>query len=230
MAHTVEVGEFAGPLGLLVELVERHEFEVTNISIGAITRDYLASLPDAASVTPEELSEFIAMGARLAHIKSLALLPGSAPEEQAAEILELKRELEAYRAFQRAAGQLLAHQRRTLTRPPRLISPANPAPPSMPMNVSLDMLQEAFGRALRLAPALPEKTILSQHISLETAITRLRKHLAKTTTLQAVIDDCRDRLEVVVTFMGLLELIRGGEVHAVQSGQFGAIQLELARG
>src|SRR5476649_1798681 len=106
MSHTVAVGEFEGPLGALLELVERNKLEVSAISVGQITTEYLGYVRTLAQATAEDLSEFIQLGARLLYIKSLALLPQDSSLQQESELRQLEHELTEYRQFQSAAKNL----------------------------------------------------------------------------------------------------------------------------
>src|SRR6266576_329653 len=106
MTHTVAVGEFEGPLGVLLELVERNRLEVTAISVSQITEDYLDRIKQLGDRPPEELADFLQLGARLLYIKSLALLPADSAAEQGEELTQLSLELEEYRRIQLAAREL----------------------------------------------------------------------------------------------------------------------------
>ncbi len=229
MSHTVAVGEFEGPLGVLLDLVERGNLEVSQVSVGQITADYLEHIGGLSGVSAEELSDFLQLGARLLYIKSLALLPQSGSEdEQARELAQLNLELTEYRRFQAAAKELAARgAARTFGRPapPRRIA-ASAAPPP---GVSLDRLAEAFVRALKFAPPAAPSGVIKHHLGLETVLGGLRERLPAGFELHTVIERCRDRLEIVVTFLAVLELVRSGEARATQTGQFEAIRIEAAR-
>src|SRR4051812_21815619 len=106
MSHTVAVGEFEGPLGVLLELVERNKLEVSAISVGQITTEYLAYVRTLEAASAEDLSEFLQLGARLLYVKSLALLPQETSDQQATELKQLSLELAEYRRFQSAARLL----------------------------------------------------------------------------------------------------------------------------
>jgi len=131
MSHTVAVGEFKGPLGVLLELIERRQLEVSQVSVGTITSEYLEKVRGLEAVSAEDLSEFLQLGARLLYIKSLSLLPQTDSDEQARELEQLSLELAEYRRFQSAAKLLAARSSsRTWQRPsaPRLMLHELPLP------------------------------------------------------------------------------------------------------
>ena len=227
MSHTVAVGEFEGPLGVLLELVERNQLEVTEISVGRITAAYLDQIRQLHQASTEDLSEFIQLGARLLYIKSLALLPQAPTDEQAGELRKLQLELEEYRHFQQAARTLAARSaNHTWSRPvsPQLSTSELPFP-----QIKLDQLADAFTRALKLAPPAIPTAIIRRHLSLDTVLTKLRTLLPEGFELHTIIEQCHDRLEIVVTFLAILELMRNGDAHVTQKGQFDPIRVEAAR-
>jgi segregation and condensation protein A len=226
MTHTVAVGEFEGPLGVLLELVERNKLEVSAISVGRITSEYLKYVR-TLKVSAEDLSEFLQLGARLLYIKSLALLPRESADEQATELHQLSLELAEYRRFQAAAKTLAGRApARTWTKPasPRLSPEELPLP-----DLKLDQLAEAFTRALKLVPPAAPVGVIKQHLSLERATKNLRTLLPNGFELHTVLERCRDRLEIVVTFLAILELVRSGAAQVVQAGQFEPIRVEQAQ-
>lgn len=226
MTHTVTVGQFEGPLGILLELVEKGNLEVTAIAVSDITAGYLERIKHLDGRSPEDLSEFAQLGARLLYIKSLALLPGAPTEESGEELRQLGIELEEYRHYQHLARELgrraeAGSWERTATW--QLDPVDRPIP-----NVTLDQLSEALSRALaRVQPSLPTSTI-KHHVSLDSRLSLLRRHLPGGFNLDTILTDCQNRLEIIVTFLALLELIRDGVARVDQTSQFAAIRVEAA--
>ncbi len=226
MSHTVAVGEFEGPLGVLLELVERNKLEVSAISVGQITTEYLAYVRRLQAASAEDLSEFLQLGARLLYVKSLALLPRESAEEQASELQQLSLELADYRRFQSAAITLGSLAKGgTWVRP--VVTRLTPAELPLP-DIKLDQLAAAFQDALRRTTPIETSTIPTQHLSLETVTKKLRGLLPGGFELQAILDTCQNRLEVVVTFLATLELIRSGAAKVTQGQQFDPIFVEPA--
>ncbi|HEY2004671.1 MAG TPA: ScpA family protein [Candidatus Saccharimonadia bacterium] len=227
MTHTVAVGEFEGPLGILLDLVERGRLEVTAISVAEITENYLGRIKQLGPSSPEALSEFLQLGARLLYIKSLALLPQPASEEQTEELRQLNLELEEYSRLQAAARELARrgslrswHRTATDTLPPQEL----PLP-----KIELSQLAEAFTRALKRLEPERSVGVIQHHVSLETVSHRIREHLGRGSfDLQSLLDNCHDRLEAIVTFLALLELIREGAAQVTQANQFAPINVEPA--
>src|SRR5215207_1012312 len=126
--YTLQLPDFAGPLDLLLRLIEKDELQITTISLAAVADQYLAYVRDLADPDPLTVAEFLAIAAQLLLIKSRALLPRpdppvAIPDEDSGE--QLARQLKEYQRFKQAAAQLRAWEnegRRTwerLTPPPQ---------------------------------------------------------------------------------------------------------------
>lgn len=226
MSHTITTGEFEGPLGVLLELVEHGNLEVTTISVAEITTDYLAYIKTLDNHSPEQVSDFAQLGARLLFIKSLALLPSETNEESSQELRQLNLELEEYRRLQQASRELSRrYHLQTWERPlaPRLTPAELPLP-----TLTLNQLTTAFTEALKRFEPAPATQTIQEHISLDTKLAQLRDQLGSGFTLQAILDLCQTRLEIVVTFLALLELIHEGSAQVNQASQFSSIQVQAA--
>jgi segregation and condensation protein A len=228
MTHTVITDQFEGPLGVLLQLAEKGNIEITRISLAQITTTYLDHVHSLQNQTPEQLSEFLVLGARLLHIKSLALLPGSNEAEQTLELQRLNDELAEYRAFQNLAQQLAARKPyQTWER--TIIEQLGPNELPFP-SITLDQLTGALDAALERLQPPPQPLVMPNHISLETKIAQLRGKLPSGVNLNDAFRACSDQLEVIVTFLAALELVRQGHGRLAQPAPFAALQLEAAGG
>lgn len=225
MTHTVAVREFEGPLGLLLELVERNQLAVTEISVAAITAQYLEHIRTLTSQDPVHLSEFLQLGARLLYIKSLALLPRESAAEQTEELRQLNLELEEYKRYQAAAkalARLESHP--SWVRP--VVSRLQPHEVPLP-EINLQQLAEAFQRTLRTKEPARPQGIIRHTLTQDEATRHIRRRLAQGSfALQGLLDELKDRLEVIVTFLAILELMRTRELRVVQEGQFSHMMVE----
>lgn len=236
----VQVEGYSGPVDLLLDLIEQQKLDITALSLAEVTDQYWREIENGV-MDPDALAEFINVGSRLLFIKSAALLPGARPPaadldeeiEQTAE--ELTTMLAEHRRFREAVDlfrQLEEEGRRTFAR----AAPARnvPLPPGLE-GVTLDTLLSAVKEALADKPAEPEEAVL--HIEPVTvnekmeevgsAVARNRGRLP----LRPLLTTCRTRTEVVVLFLAILEMIKGGTLWAEQETPFGDIDLiETAAG
>jgi segregation and condensation protein A len=222
---------FEGPLDLLLHLLEKEELEITSVSLLQVTDQYLSYLHSLDEINMDALADFIAVGAKLLLLKSRALLPREpgAPEESEEEDVgeELARLLVEYRRFREAASQLREREDQGLHSYPRLAPP-----PEVPLSLGLDRLTlrkltRIFREALRRLPAEEAGTINRQEVSVQEKVEEILTSLARWGHLsfRRLVSACRTRLEVIVSFLAVLELIKSNRLRAEQSELFGDIQL-----
>ena len=225
---TVHTAVFEGPLELLLAMVEREEVDIFKVSLAKVTDAYLVELASREIADPEEMAEFLWMAARLLLLKSIRLLPGETPTDDETELLgwedEVRQRLEEYRAYKEIAGELLERaQQETFAFPP----PARPVEAGgqeEPLDV--DLLVVAFNSVLARIPPRPvvvtgRTWTLQEKLDLITA--RLRQGPIE---LVELILESEDRLEAVVTFVAVLELLRRSRITIRQKERFGPIQVE----
>ena len=219
---------FEGPLELLLALVEREEVDIFKVSLAKVTDAYLAEVAAREIPDPQEMVEFLWMAARLLLLKSIRLLPNEAPTDEETELLgwedEVRQRLEEYRAYKQIAGELLERATQETFAFPPPARPVEAGGQEEPLDV--DFLVEAFNRVLARIPPRPVvvrgRTWTLQE-KLELITYRLREGPIE---LVELILESEDRLEAVVTFVALLELIRRAAVRVTQKERFGPIRVE----
>ena len=225
---SLSVAVFAGPLDALLSLINAGELDSTAVPVGEIVRQY-ALYRATGDGSPGETADFIALAARLAFLKSCGLLPRPAPppppeEQPPVDMTEI---LEEYRLFKEAAGALRAREEAGLRSFPRLAQPPSvPAGPGL-SQVTLDRLA-AIVRDVLARHVAPEQDIVPREsVTVRERLEHLERLLAHEgrVSFTAFIAASRSRLEVVVAFMAVLELIRQGRVEAQQPSPFGDIMI-----
>ena len=230
----VQVDNFSGPIDLLLDLIDRQQLDITDVSLAQVTDQYWNEIESADDLGPDALSEFLNVGSKLLYIKSCALLverpTASELDEQMAEATgELTQILEEHKRFKDAIDlfrQLEEEGRRTFARvaPPTAL----PLPPGLE-GVTIDTLLQAVKQALADKPAEPEEAVL--HIE---AVTVNEKIAEVAGALEAqegrlafapLLAVCKTRTEVVVLFLAVLEMIKAGGLWADQGEAFGDITL-----
>lgn len=219
---------FEGPLELLLALVEREEVDIFKVSLAHVTDAYLAEIASREVADPQEMAEFLWMAARLLLIKSIRLLPGEPPGDEESELLgwedEVRQRLEEYRAYKEIASELLERAvQETFAFPPpaRAIEPGGQEEP-----LDVDLLVHAFNSVLARIPPRPlvvhGRTWTLQE-KLDLISDRLREGPIE---LVELILESEDRLEAVVTFVAVLELLRRSLIRVRQKQRFGPIHVE----
>jgi len=230
----VQLELFEGPLDLLLHLIKKNEVSITDIPIAVITEQYLATLELMQSLNLDVAGEFIVMAATLMHIKSRMLLPPGDDEEDEEEgddpREELMRQLLEYQRFKEAAEEL---ERREILK--RDVFARSPQPPDESgtvgfEEVSLFDLLSALRRVLDRLPKEDVHEVILERISLREKMQGLldELHQKGKVVFQLFFESASSRLEVVVTFLAMLELVRIRAIRVTQGERVGPILLELA--
>src|SRR4051812_29033175 len=215
--YKVKLEIFEGPLDLLLYLIKRDELDIYEISLERITRQYLEYLQAFKELNIEVAGEFVVMAANLIYLKSRSLLPvdQQPPEEDAEEDdprWDLIRQLIEYKKFKEAAAQLHLReleQERIFTRDGGL--PAEAAGPLRLGDVGIFQLINAFQNVIKRVDAREDlREIFGEHFTVSEKIDVILRRVADGGRLRfsELFGDIASRVEIVVTFLALLELIR----------------------
>jgi segregation and condensation protein A len=233
----VQLEIFEGPLDLLLHLIKKNEVSITDIPIAAITEQYLATLEVIQSLNLDVAGEFLVMAATLVHIKSRMLLPAGddvAEEDEDGEDPreELVRRLLEYQRFKDAAEQL--GQREILARDVFIRSgtPTEEVPVPNLREVSVFELLTALKRVLERFPKDNVHEVTLDKITVREKMTLLLDTLrAQSRVLfDSLFAEVKTRMEVVVTFLAMLELVKARAIRIFQDELGGPIQIEAAVG
>jgi segregation and condensation protein A len=225
---------FEGPLDLLLHLIEREELDVTNIALVAVTDQYMGYLHGGEQINLDAMADFIQIGARLLLLKSRALLPrpeaeASADDGEDESSDDLARQLLEYKLFKEAAGQLRAIETAGLHSYPRIAPPPELPPPTGLDGITLDLLREMVETALTRVPDESELVaVIRPHkitIREKVALIRDRLQTDGRVSFRALIEECRTKMEIIVSFMAVLELIKSRVLEALQDAAFADIAL-----
>lgn len=230
-AFQVETLIFEGPMDLLLHLIERAELEVTSLAIAQVTTQFLGYIHALKEVAAEEVSAFLVVASRLVLIKSEALLPRPPEREPGEEDPgeELARQLIAYKRYKEIAEVLQTHEfagKRTYLR----LAP----PPKVEGHLDLEgvTVKELWYAALDVFSAVPDQENLNTVVArpkvtirqkIRGIVQRIRQF--GRTRFTDILGDTRSRIDVVVSFLAMLELVKRKRVAATQETLFGEIDL-----
>jgi len=229
--HQFQLPEFSGPLDLLLQLIERDELDITQVSLAAVADQYLALISAPGTVELSQLADYLVMAARLVLIKSRLLLPQPEKPRDGEEDVgeDLARQLREYKMFKESAAYLRERAQLNLHAYPRFAPPPRPQPTEWRIEgVRAADLMNALNNSLRLRPHLPQGTL---NVPLSDSIDHKIRHIASLTNRRArvrfsrLIEDAKTRVEVIVTFLAVLEMIKRRQIHVEQARLFGEIVL-----
>ena len=230
--YQVALSVFEGPLDLLLHLIEREELEITQVSLAQITDQYLAYLNQLEDRDPENLAEFLVIAAKLLLIKSRALLPQpSRPlvsDREETDIGEdLVQRLVEYKKFKEAARWLQEIEAQGFCSFVRLPGTL-PSERSLDLGgVTLDDLVNAIQEVLTLKPPAPSvnETVPPLTITVEEQMEFIDRQTTPgyPVSFRTLIGQAANRLEIIVTLLALLEMVKQRRVIIRQERLFGDI-------
>jgi segregation and condensation protein A len=229
--YTVTIPVYDGPLDLLLQLIEHAELNITAVALAQVTDQYLAYIHQM-QVPADEISAFLVIAAKLLQIKSEALLPRppvrEVDEEDPGEALACQ--LRIYKRFKELANWLNDREARHLRTYLRVAPPPKVESRLDLSDITLaDLLAAAEGIFAEEAEKQALGTVISApRITIREKIALIAERLGQShnATFSGLFGQKPSRLEVVVTFLALLELVKRYRVAARQEGLFSDIQIE----
>ena len=240
-AYRVRLDEFEGPLDLLLHLIKKNEINIYDIPIAVITKQYLDYISLMKYLNLEVAGEFLVMAATLIHIKSRLLLPvetdGDEDDDSGEDPrAELVRRLLEYKQFKEAAANLVerGQQWREVFGRPSFFETAPARLPEerddAPLDMTLFDLVDAFQDIVQRTPLKALVEVTPDHLTVKDRMNYILERLECEAAIpfESLFVPEEGRLVVIVTFLGLLELVRIRLVRAYQAEAFGAILLSRA--
>ncbi len=230
--YTVHTPVYEGPLDLLLSLIERAELDITTVSLASVTDSYLSYINSLEQANPDEISAFLLIAARLLQIKSEALLPRPPVRQPGEEDVgqSLVDQLKLYKRFKEIGLWMNERQEKNLKTFLRIAPPPKVEAKLDLSNLTLEKLvaaaEEAFAKERNKRPlgtiiAAPRVTI-REKIDL---IVKTMKEVQKA-SFRGLLNQDASRLEIVVTFLAMLELVKRYRINAYQEGLFGEIEID----
>jgi len=230
-AYTVKTPVFEGPLELLLNLIEKRKLFVSDISLAEVADDFISYVNSHPDMPVDESSQFVLVASTLVLIKSKSLLPNLklTPEEEES-IDDLEERLRLYERFRELSlfiKSLFGHN--------RMFAPEKELPRVQVFAPSSDMTLSNLSGAMRQVIAdLPKpnaekpKTTVTKTISLEDMIDRLQNRIERALSLsfKDFTGESSNRVDVIVGFLALLELVKQGNIEAKQDADFADISIE----
>jgi segregation and condensation protein A len=231
---SIQTDVFSGPLDLLIELIERRKLLVNDISIAAVTDEYLKYVAEHESQPLREMADFIVLASTLLLLKSKSLLPVLELTESEEESVDsLQERLKRYQIYRGAAKALEAlfgkhpsYERRYVPMTQPLFMPDK--------RTAVDPLRAAMQEILENLPKKPEKPNVRVRtvVTLETMIGQLRDRIERQMrlTFKDFTGGTQERSTVIVGFLAVLEMVKQGSILVRQSARFHDIEIERDSG
>ena len=234
MGFDIRLEVYEGPMDLLLYLVRKNELDIQDIPIAKIAKEYLEYIELMRLLDLEFAAEFILMAAILMRIKVQSLLPAPAPEEEEEDPrLELQRRMVEYRKYKEAAARLGHRERAARDHFPRTYAQVGEpeAQEEVGSEASLFDLLSAFKAILGRLDKIDVYEIDAAQQSVEERMEEIVSILSGETEVKfsKLFSSASTRLDLIVTFLAILELIRMQKILVKQRKAFGQITIRLTK-
>lgn len=231
-SYQVALPVFEGPLDLLLHLIEREELDITQVSLAQVTNQYLEYLSHLSERDPDNLADFLVVAAKLLLIKSRVLLPqppssmGAEEEDVGQDLIQQLMEYKRFKEAARWLGQLDEqglHSYIRLAGVPTLDRVVDLG------EVTLDDLLAAVRDVLAIKP--PELSVngtvapITITIADQMGLIERRTARGRSVSFRELLKRATTRIEVIVTLLALLEMVKQLRVTMSQDKQFGDIKI-----
>lgn len=242
MSFDVKIDVFEGPFDLLLQLITTHELNINEVPVAQITSSYLERMESVTDLDLDNATEFVLIAATLLLIKARSLIPSTLEEsEEGDDALDAREELVEklieYKTFSSASEWLADMYARNGWYVPRLSELESDYAHLYPdpfEGVSVSDLAQVLMRLLiENAPGEVDTSYIAPiKVSVAEHILQVRSRLEEVglTTFSELIAKCRTKLEVIATFLAILELFKNGEVSLNQRRLFGKIEVRKTEG
>lgn len=229
--HHIKISQFEGPLDLLLQLIESRELEITAISLADVTDQYIICLKKVEESHSEDLADFLVLASRLIFIKSKALLPVLEADGGVEEDTEdLKRRLEEYRNIKILSQKIGELDKRKNINFSRMAEKRINVVFLPPRNATINVLHKYFDKIFKEISAepniLPRKEI-KELVKLEDKIKCLMEKINNggIKNFSGFLGENSSRIDVVVSFLALLHLLKRKVIIVRQKGLFGEMEI-----
>jgi len=232
----IKINDFDGPLDLLWHLIKAHKMDIYDINIEKITKEYLSFINEHKELTIDGASEYLVMASELIHLKSKLLLNKNDEEEDAEYEIntedDLRNRLIEYEKLKAAADRLVEledKRKEVLTKLPSNLSEYADKSVKLSSDITLDDLLKAFEGYLN-RKKLDEpvnKAVTKRELSVEDRCLSIKSYLHNRGKINFLdLFDEVDKPYVIVTFLGILNLVKSREAVISQEYNFGDIFIE----
>ena len=232
----IKINDFDGPLDLLWHLIKAHKMDIYDINIEKITKEYLSYINEHKELTIDGASEYLVMASELIHLKSKLLLNKNDEEEDADYEIntedDLRNRLIEYEKLKAAADRLVEledKRKEVLTKLPSNLSEYADKSVKLSSDITLDDLLKAFEGYLN-RKKLDEpvnKAVTKRELSVEDRCLSIKSYLHNRGKINFLdLFDEVDKPYVIVTFLGILNLVKSREAVISQEYNFGDIYIE----
>ena len=234
--YQIQLDNFEGPIDLLLYFIRRDELDIYDIPISKITKEFVETIEEWEKMHLHIAGDFIVMASTLMRIKAKLLLPRPELDDDG-EIInprtELVQQLVEYKRYKNAAeilNNLSNDQSQRFTRQlePLMVVDESDVEENLILDVTLFDLARFFKSAMDSMPVVSQFELNREPVKLEQQKKFIFKHFDGEGKLKfsTILDKLKTRMEIVVTFLAILDLVRDGSCKLIQEKVFGDLELQ----
>lgn len=233
MSYQFKLEKFEGPLELLLELIEKEKLNITELSLAHVADQYLEHIRSNEEIRLDHLADFLSVAAKLILIKSRALLPMlKLTDEEEEEIKDLTYQLEEYKKFKEVSQKIqkmvrlgrVSYSRNGYQGVRSVFYP--------PENFNAFDFKKYFLKVLSDIPIIEvlQEEMITEVMTLEDKISDLEIVIRRKveTSFSELVSAASDKVEVIVSFLAMLEMVKQRIVQVDQQELFSEIRLKMA--
>jgi len=231
MPFTVKTHTFEGPLDLLLDLIEKRKLYIGDVALAKVTDDFIEHVKQFANMPIGESAHFILIASTLLLIKSKSLLPElNLTIEEQGDIHDLEIRLQIYKRIKEASKNIEKLFGKEMIFPQsqsRSFIPVFVPDPEFTLLKSLNSLKDLFNR-LPKSENLP-KLAVKKILNIEDMISDLTKRISQQLKMsfnQFTAEHKGEKINVIVSFLAMLELVKHGVLQVSQASHFADIEME----
>jgi len=228
--YTIKLEKFEGPLDLLLKLIEGEELNISEISLAHIADQYIEYMEKMENLCPTELADFLVVAAKLLWIKSKALLPSLETGEE--DDSDLARQLLIYKEYRDASlviYKMILKRHFTFAREKMPLQAGEVFfnPPTWLVKEKLRVVLQEILADLEPIVRMP-RGLIKGAVSIKEQIQQIRDLIKKNAEIsfESLIRKAKNKVEVIVNFLALLELLKQRAVTVTQKKMFGNIHIK----
>lgn len=231
--YNVKLENFEGPLDLLMSLIDESKLDISEISLAKITDQYLNYIKNNESLGIAEIADFLLIASKLIYIKSKLLLPDLINSQDEEDSKELERQLKIYKEYYEAKkliGKMILKKNFSYSRTTKLVKIKKEFIP--PEKLEIEELEKRFEKLISFIKPIikiPAKTI-NRTINIKEKIDSIYEKINKLSFMRfsECLKDKKDKIEIIVSFLAMLELIKQRTILVEQNNLFDEITINKA--
>lgn len=228
--YKIKLEKFEGPLDLLLRMIEEQEMSISDISLARVADQYIQHLEMMDSLNPTEMSDFLVVAAKLIWIKSKALLPSlDLAEEEGGDLAKQLLIYKEYRDASLAVHKIILKKQFTFVRerPPLVAGDILFNPPTWLTKEKLAKVLYEIIEDLEPIVRLP-RGIVRSVISIQEKIQQIKDMVKKNIEIKfhSIVANAKGKVEVIVNFLAVLELLKQRHIVVRQEEMFGEIHIK----